>query len=53
MYFEDFESELDWLEPSEFYSGPWTYYCQSVGEDGEKYDVVLEKGLGELRYTTI
>lgn len=54
MYFEDFEAELEWLEPSEFYTDGWTYYCESTGADGERYDIVIEKGLvGELRYTNI
>ncbi len=44
---------LEWLDPEEFFAGPWTTYEKATGQDGEQYDVVLRTDKTELRYSTI
>lgn len=50
-YFEAVQVELEWLEPSDYYSEPWSYFGDGEDEDGERWSIVV-KGC-ELRYTAI
>lgn len=53
MYFNGY-GQLKWLEPHDYYAEPWRYLASAEGEDGEKYDIVLQADYPcELRYTTI
>lgn len=52
MFFEEY-GMLEWLEPEEFYSGAWSIHGTAVGEDGEKYDILLDGHGNEFRYSTI
>ena len=51
IHFE-FYGELEWLEPEDYYKGPWTYVCSSYISEGD-YDLVRNKTTMEMRYTNI
>jgi len=48
--FEGF-GKLEWLEPKEFWEGPWKPVCRAKDEEGEGYDIVTDGK--EYRYSTI
>lgn len=51
--------KLKWIEPKEYYSGPWKYVGFSVTDDVEdenddgQYDLVRHTRTSEMRYTII
>ena len=53
MYFFGY-GVLEWLEPAQYYAGPWRYHgTTSDNEDGSPYDIVINIKTDELRYTNI
>ncbi len=52
MLFEDY-GLLEWIDPEEYYAGPWTLYDRATGHDGEQYDIILRTDKTSLRYGTI
>lgn len=52
MYFSEY-GDLEWLEPTEYYAGPWTYVGFADGADEEPYDLVRNLDTMEMRYTNI
>ncbi len=40
MKFEIY-GELEWLEPTDYYAGPWRYLETVRAEDGKMYDIVV------------
>ena len=52
MYFEHY-GRLEWLEPAEYYAGPWLYHRTTTGPDDVDYDIVISCDGRELRYTHV
>ena len=54
MQFEGY-GELEWLEPTDYFAGPWKYLETARAEDGEMYDIVIDDRHYpcERRYTVI
>ena len=54
MKFEGY-GELEWLEPTDYYAGPWKYLEAAKAEDGEMYDIVIKDRCYpcERRYTVV
>lgn len=53
MYFKNY-GDLEWLEPTDYYKGPWRFHSTAMADDGELYDIVESCGdRSELRYTII
>ena len=46
--------ELEYLEPTEFYAGPWKHLEIAEADDGEEYDIVVIGGYpSDIKYTNI
>ena len=51
--FEDW-GELEWLEPTDYYAGPWKHLETAEADDGEMYDIVVINGYpSDMRYTNV
>lgn len=57
-YFNNY-GKLKWLEPSDYFAGPWKYVGFSITDDVEddnecgQYDLVRHTETMEMRYTNI
>lgn len=52
-FFDDYGS-LEWLEPEQFYSGPWILYSQTAKDcRGVRFSIVLDEANNEYRYTIL
>lgn len=52
MKFEVY-GELEYLDPENFYSEPWSIYDTAIGNDGLEYAIVISGDRTELRYTNV
>jgi hypothetical protein len=44
---------LEWIDPDDYYAGPWDYVCHATGVDGIEYDIVRNLYDMECRYSHI
>lgn len=44
---------LDWIEPTEYYAGNWSYYETYADSTGEVYDIVVNNVTQKICYTTV
>lgn len=51
-YFEDY-GFLEWLEPTDYYAGPWTYVGYAEDDLDEPFDLVRNIKTMEMRYTNV
>lgn len=51
-YFSNYGT-LKWLEPKDYYAGPWSYVCSDETIDGEYVDLVRHIETTEMRYTVV
>lgn len=45
--------KLEWLEPKQYYVESWQFVEVAVGEDGERYDIVVKRNPCKIAYTNI
>lgn len=44
---------LNWIDPTEYYSGNYSYYETYADSDGEVYDIVVNNETQKIYFTTI
>ena len=45
---------LDWLDPEDFYKGPWVLSEQTaLSPSGDRYSIVLDEATFDYRYTIL
>ena len=53
IFFFDY-GELQWLDPEDYFSGPWKYHCSTDNNEVERpYDIVIHPETDEWRFTKI